>query len=61
MKRNYFKSLYERAEAAISCFSSIGGFLQYIYSVLVAKESSEDPIKVFKSWVLYGCGYLLLL
>ena len=23
MKRNYFKSLYERAEAAISCFSSI--------------------------------------
>ena len=37
MKASYAE-LKERVEAATSSYSTIGGFSQYIYSVLVAKN-----------------------
>ena len=42
--------LNKRVEAATSIYSATAYFLQYIYSVLVAKYVSlEEPIKVFSS------------
>ena len=44
-----YAELNERVEAAISSYSARGKFLHYIYSVLVAKNHQEIPIKVLSS------------
>ena len=44
-----YAELNERVEAATSSYSATGEFLQYIYSVLAAKNLSKDLIKVFSS------------
>ena len=66
-----YAELNERVEAATSSYSATGEFLQYIYSVLVAKNHQKirsrclvhefSFIDIFFNFVLYGCGFLLLL
>ena len=60
----------ERLEGATSSNSATGEFLQYIHSVLVAKNYQKirsrylgrgfSFIDIFLNSVLYGCGLLLL-
>ena len=66
-----YPKLNERVEAGTSSYSAIGEFLQYIYSVLVAKSCQKIWSRClshefsftyfFFNSVLYGCGFLLLL
>ena len=56
-----YGELNERVEAATSSYSATGKFLQYIYSVLVAKNHQKIFTDIFFNFVLYGCGFLLLL
>ena len=42
--------LNERAEAAISCYSATQKYLQYIYSMLLAKNHQKIPLKCFFSY-----------
>ena len=61
----------ERVEAATSSYSATRKFLQYIYSVLVAKNHQKIRSRclvreysftyIFFNSVLYDCGFLLLL
>ena len=64
-----YAELNERVEAATSSYSATGEFLQYIYSVLVAKNHQKIRSRClvhefsftdifFNS---YDCGFLLLL
>ena len=66
-----YEELNERVGTATSSYFATGKFLQYIYSVLVAKNHQKIRSRclvyefsfmdiVFNS-VLYGCGFLLLL
>ena len=66
-----YAELNERVEAATSSYSATGEFLQYNYSVLVAKNHQKIRSRcfvhefsftdIFFDFVLYGCGFLLLL
>ena len=66
-----YAELNERVEAATSSYSATGEFLQYIYSVLVAKNHQKIRSRclvheffftdIFFNSVLYGCGLILLL
>ena len=66
-----YGELNEGVEAATSSYSATGKFLQYIYSVLVAKNHQKIRSRclvhefsftdIFFNSVLYGCGFLLLL
>ena len=61
----------ERVEAATSSYSATGEFLQYTYSVLVAKNHQKIRSRclvhefsftdIFLNFILYGCCILLLL
>ena len=63
--------LNERVEAATSSYSATGRFLQYIYSVLVAKNHQKIQSRclvrefsftyIFFNSILCDCGFLLLL
>ena len=65
-----YTELNKRVETANSSCSATGEFLQYIYSVLVAKNHQKIRSRclvheffvadIFNS-VLYACGFLLLL
>ena len=65
-----YAKLNEKVEAATSSYSATGEFLQYIYSVLVAKNDQKIQLRclvhefsftdIFLNSVLHGCGFLLL-
>ena len=46
--------LNKRAEAAVSSYSATGDFLQYIYSVLVAKNHQEIRFRCLVHEFFYG-------
>ena len=66
-----YAELNKRVEAVTSAYPAIGEFLQYIYSVFMAKNHQKIQSRClvhefsFKdislNFGLYGCGYLLLL
>ena len=66
-----YAELNERVEATTSRYSATSKFLQYIYSVLVAKNHQkirsrclvhEFPFPdIFFNFIFYDCGFLLLL
>ena len=68
--------IFEKAKLCVqkllnSSYSATGDFLQYIYSVLMAKNHQKIRSKcsvhefsvknIFLNSALYGCGFLLLL
>ena len=69
--RPLYGELNESVEAATGSYSATGKFLQYIYSVLVAKNHQKIRSRclvhefsftdIFFNSVLYGCGVLFLL
>ena len=66
-----YAELNERMEAATSSYSATCKFLQYIYSVLVAKNHQKIRSRclvhefsfkdIFFNSILYDCDFLLLL
>ena len=46
--------LNKRAEAAVSSYSATGDFLQYIYSVLVAKNHQEVQFRYLVHEFFFG-------
>ena len=49
-----YAELSKRAEAAVSSYSATGDFLQYIYSVLVAKNHQEIQFRCLVHEFFYG-------
>ena len=66
-----YAELNKRVEAATGSYSATGEFLQYIYSVLVAKNHQKFQSRysvheffftdILFNCAIYGCGFLLLL
>ena len=53
-KKHLYAELNKRAEAAVSSYSATGDFLQYIYSVLVAKNHQEVQFRCLVHEFFFG-------